>query len=151
MSTRVWRRPDGRPVIPKRPELALSTAHAGCLTLAVANRASVGCDLEIVDARPAETWRNLLGRERFALAELIATEVHEDLDVAATRVWAASEAAKKAGTTADHLVLQAISDDAWVTIATGSHVCATCSLLVREIPERLVAAVLVKGEISAVL
>jgi enediyne polyketide synthase len=146
---RVWRRPDGKPVIPNRPELALSTAHAGGLTIAVAGCSPVGCDLEIVTDRPPDAWRNLLGRERFALAERIAVEAKEDLAVAATRVWAVAEAAKKAGTSANHLVFHANSEDGWVTIASGSHVCATCSLVVRGISDRLVAAVLAKGDPDA--
>ncbi|MBV8203010.1 MAG: SDR family NAD(P)-dependent oxidoreductase, partial [Acidobacteria bacterium] len=66
-------RPDGRPEIPGGPPV--SAAHAAGLVLAVAggevgNR--IGCDLEAIIERPAETWRDLLGSERFALAELIA-------------------------------------------------------------------------------
>jgi len=145
MTTSVWRRPDGRPEIPSCPDLSLSTAHADGLTLAIASRTPVGCDLESVTTRPAECWRNLLGRERFALAKVVAGEANEDMATAATRVWATVESVKKAGASDTHLAFRACTDDGWVTFTVGSQICATCSVQVRGTPERLVTAVLVQG------
>jgi enediyne polyketide synthase len=145
ISTSVWRRPDGRPEIPSRPEVSLSTAHADGLTLAIASRTPVGCDLEIVTTRSADCWRDLLGRERFALAMLVAREANVDIATAATRVWATVESVKKAGASDTQLTFDAYTDDGWVTIAAGSQICATCSVLVRGTPERLVTAVFVQG------
>src|SRR5262249_61007160 len=66
-------------------------------TISVMSPASVGCDCELVTARPPEVWRDLLGASGFALAELVAREGAEPLEAAATRVWCAIEAVKKAG------------------------------------------------------
>src|SRR4030095_2524286 len=45
----------------------VSASHSGNLTMAVAGRAPVGCDLELVMTRPPEIWCDLLGVERFKL------------------------------------------------------------------------------------
>ena len=65
----------------------MSASHCGDLTMAVAGHSPVGCDLELVVTRPPEIWRDMLGVERFKLAEVISREAQETLDVAATRVW----------------------------------------------------------------
>jgi hypothetical protein len=49
----------------------------------------VACD--IVARRSPEIWSDMLGVERFKLAEVISRETQETLDVAATRVWTAIE------------------------------------------------------------
>ena len=115
-------RADGRPEVagPNR----VSLAHAGGLTLAVSSTASVGCDMEAISPRPPETWRGLLGAEHFRLAELIAR--HEDLDTAATRVWAAMECLKKSGAMSDApLTLVDRQPDGWVTMHSGPRTVAT--------------------------
>jgi enediyne polyketide synthase len=89
-----WR-PDGKPEVDG--ERAVSSSHAGDLTLAVAAFGEVGCDIEPVRTRHETSWRDLLGPDRFALARQIVLETGEGLDAAATRVWAASEAIEKAG------------------------------------------------------
>jgi enediyne polyketide synthase len=91
---RAYRRADGKPEV-AGGEWHVSASHAAGLVMAVASRWPVGCDLEPVEARSAETWKDLLGGERFALASLLAAESH--LDAACTRVWTVIEALKKAG------------------------------------------------------
>jgi hypothetical protein len=74
------------------------------LTLAVAApqaHGAVGCDLEAVTTRSRESWQDLLGAERLALADLVARESGDAFDAAATRVWGALEALKKAGVALD--------------------------------------------------
>src|SRR4029077_10282200 len=91
-SPRLFHRPDGRPEVPGGPQL--SVAHAARLVLAIAGDGTgdrIGCDLEAVVERTSETWRDLLGAERFALAQLIATQPGEPPGGAATRVWTAAE------------------------------------------------------------
>ena len=62
--------------------------------------------------RPDQVWRDLLGGERWRLAELIASAAGEDMQTSATRVWTAIESLKKAGAPEDgHLVLHACSHD----------------------------------------
>ncbi len=115
----IARRVDGKPET--EGGMHLSAAHAGELTLAVASSAVVGCDLEPVAPRSPELWRDLLGEERFGLAEVIATQCAERLDVAATRVWAAAESLKKGGAMlTSPLVLQGSAPDGWVVLGTAS-------------------------------
>jgi len=138
----VRRRPDGRPEMEGRN---VSASHAGRLTLAVAGQGTVGCDIEPVMARPAAAWKDLVGEERFRLAELISAEAHEDLDTAATRVWTAGECLKKAGAMVGApLVLDASKPDGWVVLSSGHWSIATCVAPVGdgEGAERMAVAVL---------
>ncbi len=114
----LFRRPDGKPVSLGTKKVAIS--HRGNLTLIVVSANSVACDLEIIAKRP---WGELLG-ERYALAELIARELEEDFDTAATRVWTAQECLKKAGRAWDTpLALKAVAQDRWIILTAG-----TCSI-----------------------
>lgn len=118
----VCRRPDGKPELIDQPDVDVSTAHAGKLTLCVVANRCTGCDLEEVVARPASAWRDLLGAERFHLADLIAREQDKNLDCAATRVWSATEALHKAGAPLDApLVLRATHEDGWLMLGAGGY------------------------------
>jgi enediyne polyketide synthase len=120
----------------------VSAAHAGELTLAVAADGPVGCDLETIAPRDAESWRGLLGAERFRLAE--ALSANEDLGTAATRVWCAIECLKKAGAMGDSpLVLVTAGQDGWTALSSGARIIATCCAEVRDVTGRLVVGVLV--------
>jgi acyl-CoA thioesterase FadM len=103
------RRPDGRPEAAD----AVSAAHAGPLTLAVAGGTETGCDLEPLTERSEFFWRGVLGPERLNLAQLIARETRETLSQAATRVWTTVEALKKAGADVVHapIVLDRVESD----------------------------------------
>jgi enediyne polyketide synthase len=119
------RREDGRPEAVDG-EVAVSAAHAGELALAVAAPDVAGCDLEPVAPRSAEVWRDLLGAERAGLAALVSAEMREEGDTAATRLWCAAEALKKAGAPADApLVLASASPDGWVLLRAGALAVAT--------------------------
>ena len=88
--------------------------------MAVAGHFPVGCDLELVVTRPPEIWSDMLGVERFKLAEVISREAQETLDVAATRVWTSVECLKKAGAgMAAPLVFAGAASNGWVLLASG--------------------------------
>ncbi|MDP9353203.1 MAG: polyketide synthase dehydratase domain-containing protein, partial [Chloroflexota bacterium] len=135
------RRPDGRPV--GDGELCVSAAHAGNLTLAVAAPGAAACDVEV--AAPTRAWQDLLGPERLALARLTARETGEDLEVAATRVWAAGECLVKAGrTAATPLVLESAAQDGWVLLGAGDLTLATWAATTHDFEHPLVVAVLMR-------
>jgi enediyne polyketide synthase len=115
----------------------------------VAAAVPAGCDVEPVKARPFEVWRGLLGAERLALAELIAREIGDSLDVAATRVWTAGECLKKAGAAAP-LVLTSAERDGWVALSAGGLGVASCVVTVGDGTERLAISVLGGSEDAGV-
>ncbi len=137
----VRRRPDGRPEV-EGGAAAVSTAHAGPVTLAVSGAGPLGCDLEAVVARTASEWRLLLGEERWSLAGSIAREADEPVDVAATRVWCALECAKKAGAPLESLRRGAIAPHGWVVIEAGRLAIATLAAGIRGIEGPVVVAIL---------
>jgi enediyne polyketide synthase len=135
---------DGRPEVVGLPQVSI--AHAGRdLVLAVAGPGRdrrVGCDLEPVGERSAADWRGLLGDERFALAGLIASQRGDSWACAATRVWGAAEALRKAGAAADTpLLLDAALDDGWLVLRAGELRVATYSASLRELGGAFVLAV----------
>jgi len=124
----------------------VSASHCGDLTMAVAGRGAVGCDLELVTTRPPETWRDMLGLERFKLAEVISREAQETLDATATRVWTAVECLKKAGAgTTAPLVFVSKAADGWILLASGDLKIASCVLKTESVKEELAIAVLTAG------
>ena len=135
-------RADGKPEIARGD--AVSAAHAGDLTLAVAGGAPLGCDLEPVSARSLETWRDLLGPDRFRLAELISRQ--ENFNTAATRIWTAIECLKKAGSLSGApLVCQSEDNDGWLLLRAGTLSIATYAAHVRGGSETMIFGVLAPG------
>ena len=117
-SVGVIHRADGRPTA--RDGRDVSASHCGDLTMAIAGNATVACDLELVARRSPEIWSDMLGVERFKLAEVISRETHETPDVAATRVWTAIECLKKAGGgMAPPLVFVSAAPNGWLLLASG--------------------------------
>ena len=128
----------------------VSASHCGDLTMAVAGRAPVGCDLELVATRSPQIWSDMLGVERFRLAEVISREAEESLDVAATRVWTSSECLKKAGAgTAAPLVFAGVAPDGWVVLASGELKIASCVVQTDGEKEDLAIALLKGAEMRA--
>ena len=122
---KIIRRADGKPEACDGRDV--SASHCGDLTMAVAGHSPVGCDLELVVTRPPEIWSNMLGAERFKLAEIISREAQETLDVAATRVWTAIECLKKAGAgIAAPLVFAGAAPNGWILLASGELKIASC-------------------------
>jgi len=124
----ILKRPDGKP---SPNGVHVSRSHAGQLTLEVTSHVPVGCDCEQVTPRRQDGWRDLLGPDGFALAELIAHSASESPDIAATRVWCAIESLKKAGARPDAgLVLSsedatASAPSSWITLRSGAARIAT--------------------------
>ena len=117
----VRHRTDGRPEVDwpagtgNRPDISVS--HGPGFVLAVAGPGPLGCDAEPALDRP---WRRLLGPGRMTLAEHAADEVGEQLTVAATRVWAATECQVKAGGFGNGpLSLISSPEPGWLAFASG--------------------------------
>jgi enediyne polyketide synthase len=138
----VIRRANGKPEA--RDGRDVSASHSGNLTMAVAGNSPVGCDLDLVSARPPEIWSDMLGVERFKLAEVVSRETHETMEVAATRVWTASECLKKAGAgVTAPLVLVSVARNGWVLLASGELKIASCVIRTEGEKEDLAIAVAV--------
>lgn len=121
----IIRRANGKPEA--RDGRDVSASHCEDLTLAIAGRSPVGCDLELVVTRPPAIWRDMLGVERFKLVELICEQTQETLDVAAARVWTSTECLKKAGGgMSAPLVFTRAEPDGWMLLASGESRIASC-------------------------
>jgi enediyne polyketide synthase len=140
----VLRRSDGKPeAVDGR---CVSASHAGELTLAVAARTPVSCDVEPVVERAASVWRDLLGQAYMGLAELISKECEEELDVAATRVWNAGECLKKVGLAAKApLALTRSYSDGWLLFSSGEFTITSFVVPMLNPEEKLAMAVLVRS------
>ena len=139
---------DGKPEV--GGPLVVSAAHNDGLTLAVAAPEVVACDLESIQQRPEETWRNMLGPDRWMLARLISNEAKEDLHTSATRVWTAMETLAKAqAAQSGPLVLQSCSVDRdhVVSLSAPDFVIATTVLRFRDNPTPLAVAVLTRTKV----
>ena len=140
----IIRRADGKPEACDGRDV--SASHCGGLTMAVAGRSPVGCDLELVMPRPPGIWRDILGVERFTLAEVISRETQETLDMAATRVWTSIECLKKAGAgMAAPLVFAGAAPNGWILLASGELKIASCVIKRKGEKEDLAIALLTGG------
>ena len=137
-------RADGKPEVDGG--LTVSASHGGGVTLAVAGRGRLACDVEQVRERPADDWEGMLGPEQFTLAQLVVEQRGEDLQAAATRVWGAVECLKKTGR-ASHgpLTLDEGSEDPWVLLRSGETRIATLRARLRDVVEPVVFTILTEG------
>jgi enediyne polyketide synthase len=109
------RRGDGKPFVARG---SVSASHAGKLTMAAAYSLAVGCDLQRVEKECAA----LLAGSLSELAAFAASASDEPLDVAATRVWCAAEALKKAsGNGVGPLLFDAASPPHRVAFTAGRY------------------------------
>ncbi|MGH3742311.1 MAG: polyketide synthase dehydratase domain-containing protein, partial [Micromonosporaceae bacterium] len=140
---RVRHRPDGRPEV--AGGMSISAAHGAGVTLCAASPGMVGCDLEPALPRPAAEWDGLLGPHA-DLATLIAKELGESHDIAATRVWTAVECLQKVGLAAHApLTLTPTSKDGWLVFASGTLRVATLATRLRDYPDPVAFAILTDG------
>ena len=143
-SCELVRRTDGKPQACDGRDV--SASHCGDLTMAIAGRFPTGCDLELIATRPPEIWSDMLGVERFKLAEVIRRETHETLDVAATRVWTSTECLKKAGAgTTAPLVFAGSAPNGWILLASGELKIASCVIKRNDEKEDIAIALLTGG------
>jgi enediyne polyketide synthase len=136
----------GKPVVAGSDGVGVSFAHDDWAALAVAGAGEQGCDIAPVEPRPRATWLGLLGAQHEALLDGL-IEAGDDLDIAATRLWAAAEAARKAGTDPHDLTVERRADDA-VLLRAGDARVLTFPLRLAAGPLRIVAVV-VEPEPSA--
>jgi enediyne polyketide synthase len=145
----VRRRPDGKPDACAGRDI--SAAHTGNLTVAVAGRGPVACDAEPVVARSADDWRDLLGNDRYELAELISEHASEDRNIAATRVWTAVECLQKAGVGLNGpLLFHSTTADHWVLLSAAALSIATWVGPVQDTEEMLAFSVLEESYLASV-
>ncbi|APU15745.1 type I polyketide synthase [Actinoalloteichus fjordicus] len=164
---RVHHRPDGRPEIedgldaaqdlvvedgPGLPETArgsagttieMSASHGAGLTMVVAGAGPLGCDVEPAVERSEADWAGLLGPALLAVRDLVGAEADENRSVAGTRVWAALECARKAGSTSITLTVDRSRPDGWTVFSSGRSRIATWVTTVDDRPDPVVFAVLV--------
>ncbi|SCL71425.1 enediyne polyketide synthase [Micromonospora citrea] len=135
-------RPDGRPEVDL--PYTVSVAHCAPLDLAVAvaGDGALACDAEPVTARAPDVRRDLAGRHA-SLAALLVAEVGDPPDLAATRVWCATECLQKAGRPEGRLsLLPGAVPDGWVVLDAGDVRVATRAVAVAGAAAPTVVAVL---------
>jgi enediyne polyketide synthase len=143
--TTVRYRPDGKPEVDGGVEV--SASHAAGLTFVVVGGFDpVGCDVEVVTSRSEQDWADLLGREPFALAQLIASERGEELSLAATRVWGAVECLRKVGRARiEAITVDEPRADRWVSMRAGTARITTFPTTVRDVEDPVVFTMLTEG------
>jgi enediyne polyketide synthase len=138
----VSKRPDGKPEVNGH---RVSASYAGDVVAAVAGASAAGCDLEAVAARTPAVWRDLLGPDGFALAELIARASGEEASAAATRVWCAMECLKKSGALHDRpLIFAGARADGWIELGAGPSKVLTYRAALRDVEHPLAFAVMIE-------
>ncbi|EPX75611.1 beta-ketoacyl synthase [Salipiger mucosus DSM 16094] len=116
------RRPDGKP---DRDDSGayLSNAHGAGWRLSVRARWPVGVDLQEQPDHDRNGWTRLVGEEGMRLADALTDLTGIDAGRAATHVWAAREAMKKAGMPAGApLSVDPASTAQWLRLRSGDWV-----------------------------
>lgn len=128
----VVRRVDGAPLV---AEGFVTSADTGKWKLAASAPFPIGCDIEPVVSRPTAVWADLLGDSRFGLARAIAHDTGRDLDSVSTSLWAAVEAAQKAGCGGNpDVVFEGVNHDGWMRLVAGGAEVVASSVLVHDSP-----------------
>jgi enediyne polyketide synthase len=141
----VLHRADGRPEVAGQ-DVKISASHGAGVTFAVAGDTRLACDVETVRDRTAGHWQALLGTDLAALGRVIQRTAGDEPAVAATRVWAAVECARKAGSAlARPLTLADAGPGGWVVLRSGRAGIATFATWLRDQPRPVVFAVLEEG------
>jgi len=139
----IHRRPDGKPEVDD--QRAVSVSHAQGVTLAMAGRAPLACDLELVTPRPESTWRDLLGTNHYGLVDTLATVGNRTTNIAATHIWTAFECLKKAGfPTTSPLTLLDINPEGTIRLASGSLIILSLEISLEAFDNPFICSILVK-------
>ncbi|MDT5036993.1 MAG: enediyne polyketide synthase, partial [Micromonosporaceae bacterium] len=136
-------RPDGRP---EADGVTVSASHGAGLTLVVAGSGRLSCDVESVVERATVDWTDLIGADQVAVRDLLAVETGDPTAVASTRVWSALECLRKAGATAQALVVDRVQPGGWALLSAGDAHIATWVTTVNDRPDPVVFAVLAGRE-----
>ncbi len=88
---------NGKPIISTAlyRDIDVSISHDKDLCMVVVGTDAQGCDIEPVEKRSLQTWKDLLGSRRLHLLDKL-LKIDSRLEYSATRIWVASEAAAKA-------------------------------------------------------
>lgn len=98
----------GKPLLSlKGDNLSISISHKENLLLCVVGKGNQGCDIEIIENRSKDDWLSLLGDKYSNLIDQLAN-ILEDINIAGTSIWSASEAIKKAGKKISELRLEKV-------------------------------------------
>ncbi len=141
--TEVRYRADGRPEVDK--DTQISASHGAGVTFVVAGPTAVGCDIEVAASRTEEDWQGLLGQHGFALATLLAREQGEELAVAATRVWGATECLRKNGHAHVELFAETQESGRWVALRSGGARIASFVTSLQGIDDPVVFTMMAEG------
>jgi enediyne polyketide synthase len=160
------RRGDGKP--DPIAQQSVSASHCEHLTLSICQRSvsarggapQMACDLEQVSSTGERPWQDLLGDAGLNLAQLLAHESGEALEVAVTRIWCARECLKKAGLPFQNTLTLHRHQQPMVWLQSHSPSClgestplaiATWVLTTRELPDPIVIAILTEATPSQVI
>lgn len=135
--------PEGKPQLIDAGALDISFSHEGPYCLGAGGAWVQGCDLTAPGQRSLDDWQGLLGDARGAVLRALGTA--EPPAVAGARVWAALEAARKAGTEGAESVtlLRRDGDHVLLRVAdeTRAHAVLTLPLALRRGPPLVLAVV----------
>ncbi|MBI4548575.1 MAG: SDR family oxidoreductase [Ignavibacteriae bacterium] len=94
--------------------LNVSVTHIHDSTLAFATLGVCACDMEVLQSRSNQAWKDLLGTEGLQLAAMVGHEMQEAEDASRTRVWTIIECLKKAGISRWQLPIFESVSNGWV-------------------------------------
>lgn len=139
--TEIFYRGDGKPEIIGGK--FVSASHTNDLTFAVASEKQISCDVEIVEKRDEETWRDLLGENGFRLARTIAEEAKEDFNISATRVWTTRECLKKIGVVIGlDITVSSVKNDGWIfLLCNNNHQVISCRVRIKGVEQSHIYAI----------
>ena len=83
----------------------ISRSNLDGLSIQVSSNVKLGCDIEKVILHEENKWQNLLGVDKFNLAQYVSKSTGENLSLSATRVWGILESLKKADISLFHKIL----------------------------------------------
>ncbi len=127
----------------------LSVSHDDAYCLCVVGAGPQGCDLELITQRSPEDWEALIGTSRTPLVARLQSG-GDSVDLAATRIWCAVEAAKKAiGFSEVDLTMHSRHEEAVIFAVRspeGAHLVLTLPIRLPGEADRTVALVVHRDE-----
>jgi len=122
------RRADGKPI---HIENAAVRAWSDGILLQLLSSQDGACDIERVEHREPQMWRDLLGESLFQSAAFLAQRHAEEFDLAATRFWTVMECMKKLGRhSTGSVVSEQYTNDGWALSRCGDYIVGTVPIKV---------------------